>query len=329
MIEKEMEDLIAAYPNDFFPRKKLELVDRQKTFPGVGRFDLMFKDEFDTTILMELKARPAKYKDADQLAKYWNALTQQGQKGVIMWLVASAIPFSVRDFLDRIGIEYTEIHEAEFRRVAQRHGYTFNSEFIRNPINNDEIYTASLSESHQLNDHSTHSNLQEDIDIDMPIITDCGRWSDRLPHKIQSKFRKNREKLRSTFEVAYAFLRYPEVTWDSNLTLMTATNAHLYFRKCFLAYIKLGRDFIVFSPKYHLHIHNKAKNRPSLLFKELLPSLIEKHNGYEQKWARRNKIGIGKNGRPIFEYTFYNRTPIEFFDDLINALENLQNTSGE
>jgi hypothetical protein len=47
-----------------------------------------------------------------------------------MWLVAPSIPRSVRDFLDQVGIEYTEIHEAEFRKVAARHGYSFASESV-------------------------------------------------------------------------------------------------------------------------------------------------------------------------------------------------------
>ncbi len=51
------------------------LQERQGSFQGVGRFDLLFKDEFDTNILMELKARTAKYQDATQLAKYKDALT--------------------------------------------------------------------------------------------------------------------------------------------------------------------------------------------------------------------------------------------------------------
>jgi hypothetical protein len=42
-----------------------------------------------------------------------------------MWLVSPSIPRSVRDFLDQIGIEYTEIHEAEFRKVAACRGYSF------------------------------------------------------------------------------------------------------------------------------------------------------------------------------------------------------------
>ena len=82
----------------------------------------MFRDEHQTSILMELKARTAKYEDASQLAKYLDALKLQGKKDILMWLVATSIPQSVREFLDRIGIEYTEIHESEYRAVALRHG---------------------------------------------------------------------------------------------------------------------------------------------------------------------------------------------------------------
>jgi hypothetical protein len=122
MTERDMEDLIAAYPDDFFPHKGFQLKGRQQSFAGVGRFDLLFTDRFDTNILMELKAVPAKYEVATQLAKYRDELLIRGEKHVLMWLIAPSISNSVREFLDRIGIEYTEIHEAEFRNVAERNG---------------------------------------------------------------------------------------------------------------------------------------------------------------------------------------------------------------
>jgi hypothetical protein len=86
-----MEDLIAVFPSDFFPRRQLVLKGRQGSF---------------------------------SLARYKDALDRLGERNVIMWLVAPQISNSVREFLDRIGIEYTEIHESEFRRVADRHGIT-------------------------------------------------------------------------------------------------------------------------------------------------------------------------------------------------------------
>jgi hypothetical protein len=128
MIEQEMEELIANHPNEFFPRKVLKLKGRQVTFPGVGRFDLLFEDQFGNQILMELKARQAKFDDAEQLARYKEALDERGEKNVVMWLVAPRIPKHVAEFLDRIGVEHSEIHEAEFRQVAARHDFSFASE---------------------------------------------------------------------------------------------------------------------------------------------------------------------------------------------------------
>jgi hypothetical protein len=112
MLESEMEH---------FPSHELVLKGRQQSFVGVGRFDLLFTDAYQTNVLMELKAVTAKYENATQLAKYKEALAAKGERNILMWLVAPSIPASVREFLDRIGIEYSEIHEVEFRRVAQRH----------------------------------------------------------------------------------------------------------------------------------------------------------------------------------------------------------------
>jgi hypothetical protein len=139
VLEREMEDLIADHPNEFFPRHGFKLQGRQGHFQEVGRYDLLFVDEYGTQILMELKAVPAKYENATQLAKYHDALREERATNVQMWLVAPSIPRSVRDFLDQIGIEYTEIHEAEFRKVAARNGYTFASEGMTAPAAKERI----------------------------------------------------------------------------------------------------------------------------------------------------------------------------------------------
>jgi hypothetical protein len=128
MLERDMENLIAAYPDDFFPDRGFELKGRQQSFAQVGRFDLLFQDRFKTNILMELKAVPARYEDATQLAKYNDELRRRGENHIMMWLVAPLVSGSVREFLDRIGIEYSEIHEAQFQRVAERHGVLIGSQ---------------------------------------------------------------------------------------------------------------------------------------------------------------------------------------------------------
>ena len=97
-------------------------------FAGIGRYDLLFEDQFKNNILMELKAVTAKLDVAEQLVKYKNALEEKGEKHLIMWLIAPLVPKHVGEFLDRFGVEHTEIHEAEFRQVASRCGYSFASE---------------------------------------------------------------------------------------------------------------------------------------------------------------------------------------------------------
>jgi hypothetical protein len=137
MLERDMEDLVANYPDDFFPGRGFELRGRQQSFAGVGRFDLLFEDRFKTKILMELKAVSARYEVATQLAKYKDELRSRGESDILMWLVAPQIPNSVREFLDRIGIEYSEIHVAEFQRVANRHDFPTRAEVERpvEPVN--------------------------------------------------------------------------------------------------------------------------------------------------------------------------------------------------
>ena len=66
----------------------------------------------------------------EQLVKYKQAVEEKGEKNVIMWLVAPVVPKHVAEFLDRFGVEHTEIHEAEFRQIASRHNYSFTSESV-------------------------------------------------------------------------------------------------------------------------------------------------------------------------------------------------------
>jgi hypothetical protein len=82
MRELDMENLIAAYPEEFFPGHSFVLTGRQKVFAGVGRFDLLFTDAHQSNVLMELKAVSARYEDATQVAKYKDALEAQGERNI-------------------------------------------------------------------------------------------------------------------------------------------------------------------------------------------------------------------------------------------------------
>jgi hypothetical protein len=122
MLERQMEDLIAAWPEEFFPDRGLRLLGRQGVLAGVGRYDLLFEDRHGMKYLMELKAVTARFEHASQLANYQDELRLRGENRVYMWLVAPHLPHSVREQLETFGIEYTEIHAAYFQQVADRHG---------------------------------------------------------------------------------------------------------------------------------------------------------------------------------------------------------------
>src|SRR5260370_8122909 len=98
MIEREMEDLIAAHAEEFFPRHVLVLKGRQGTFAGVGRFDLLFEDEFDNKILMELKAVAAKLEAAEHLVRYKQTLEGKGDPNLIIWPLPPLVPNSITLF---------------------------------------------------------------------------------------------------------------------------------------------------------------------------------------------------------------------------------------
>jgi hypothetical protein len=46
MTERQMEDLIAQFPEEFFRGLGLVLNGRQQSFAEVGRFDLLFVDSY-------------------------------------------------------------------------------------------------------------------------------------------------------------------------------------------------------------------------------------------------------------------------------------------
>lgn len=282
MIEKEMEDLIAEHPDSFFPRNKFTLIGRQGSFSGVGRYDLLFKDEYEYNILMELKAVPAKYQDAHQLAKYKDAFTEQGIDKMLLWLVATHIPKSVRDFLDNVGIEYTEIHEIEYRKVASIFKYSFKSE---EPNSSDN---SSLLMSSQV-DNSVHSFI-----------------------KVKSgKYEEKKSQLKNTFPVAYNFLSYIDTSHGTGFKFGKTVNVHLYFHDGFYTYIKLNHSSLSFFPFPNLKIKGDKKDNTRLLFDKPFISLIESLNGFKDNWAKRN----------VNEFEIRKNAPEEFFERFLQLIK--------
>ena len=54
MLEKDIENLIAAHPKEFFPREEFKLVAQQHTIKK-RRLDILFEDKYGRFIIIEVK----------------------------------------------------------------------------------------------------------------------------------------------------------------------------------------------------------------------------------------------------------------------------------
>ena len=108
LMEKHMEDLIAAYPDEFLePGWKLH--KRQEHYEG-RRIDLIFKDALNRTLLAELKRGVVTREHVGQIVEYDGLLKKSGSgTGIELLLIGKNIPHERREFLSQIGIEVMEI----------------------------------------------------------------------------------------------------------------------------------------------------------------------------------------------------------------------------
>lgn len=118
-----MEDLLWRYPDDFFPGRGFKPVARQFTLSDGGRLDVSFRDKNERLWVIEVKAKPIRYADADQVHHYAEKLRETNPSDPpIPALVAPSINSTVHETLVRWAIEPFEISEATFRRVATERG---------------------------------------------------------------------------------------------------------------------------------------------------------------------------------------------------------------
>ena len=123
-----MEDLLWRYPDDFFPGRGFKPVARQFTLSGAGRLDISFRDNLERLWVVEVKAVPVRTEVADQVYRYSQALRDaHPHDRPFPAVVAPVINATVREHFDRWGIEYYEISEAMFRRVATERGVEMES----------------------------------------------------------------------------------------------------------------------------------------------------------------------------------------------------------
>jgi len=125
MLEKDIENIIAQYPDEFFPESKLKLVGQQVKL-GTCYADIIFSDKYDRTIIIEVKRGILSRDGAGQIMEYYGLLKQQDPAKVIeLILCANVIPHERKLFLENAGIECKELGLSLIQTIAQKHSYEF------------------------------------------------------------------------------------------------------------------------------------------------------------------------------------------------------------
>ena len=125
MLEKDIENLIAQYSNEFFPNSGFRLIGQQVKL-GKCYADIIFEDKYQRKIIIEVKRGILSRDASGQVMEYYGLLKTQSPTDVIeLILCANIIPQERKIFLETIGIECKELGINLINQVAQKVGYNF------------------------------------------------------------------------------------------------------------------------------------------------------------------------------------------------------------
>lgn len=128
MLEKDIENLIAKYPQEFFPKETLTLKGQQFKI-GSCYADIIFTDKFGRLIVIEIKRGVLAREATGQVFEYYGLLKEQyADKNIELILCANIIPREKRIFLEEQGIECKEIGTSLITEVAKKYNYRFLDE---------------------------------------------------------------------------------------------------------------------------------------------------------------------------------------------------------
>jgi len=139
MLEKDIENLIARYPDEFFPNSGLKLVGQQVKL-GSCFADIIFEDKHGRTIIVEIKRGILSRDASGQIIEYYGLLKQQNPNKIIeLVLCANTIPNERRVFLENVGIECKELGLTLVSNLANKYNYKFLDENEQNQSKENNI----------------------------------------------------------------------------------------------------------------------------------------------------------------------------------------------
>jgi len=144
MREKDIENLIALYPEEFFPKANFNLKGQQVKL-GSCYADILFTDKYDRQIIIEVKRGLLSRDAAGQIIEYYGLLKLTKPDAIIELIVcANTIPHERKLFLENVGIECKELGLSLIQKVAAKYNYTFLDDLKEEnkkvlPVMSDEI----------------------------------------------------------------------------------------------------------------------------------------------------------------------------------------------
>jgi glycerate kinase len=128
MLEKDIENLLASYPDEFFPNAGFKLMDQQVRL-GKYYADIIFTDKHSRKIIVEVKRGTLSRDAVGQIIDYYGLIKEQEPKQCIeLILCANTIPPERRKFLEITGIECKELDISLLEKIAKKYNYKFLDE---------------------------------------------------------------------------------------------------------------------------------------------------------------------------------------------------------
>lgn len=125
MLEKDIENLIAQHPDDFFPNANFKLQGQQVKL-GNCYVDILFTDKYDRKIIIEVKRGILSRDASGQVIEYYGLLKQKQPEAIVELIVcANTIPHERKLFLENVGIECKELGLSLIQQVANKYSYKF------------------------------------------------------------------------------------------------------------------------------------------------------------------------------------------------------------
>lgn len=138
-----------------------------------------------------------------------------------------------------------------------------------------------------------------------------------MQNKIGEEFRTRITLLEHAFPAAYRFFaRFEVEDATHDLWISTASNAHIYKRNAFLAYVRLKSNdtqppSLELKPQFNQQIHRGTVDRSALVFPTLVERLATEQQGWKEGWIRKLKGS---------SYEISVSAPDRFFDSLFARL---------